>query len=429
MKDLKTKKVLASKTFTKLQKFSKLSLFAATLLLAACSKPSPPLEENVYYTCSMDPQVRETKPGPCPICKMPLIRVEIAAGKKDNEVKLSAEQIRLANIQTDTVRLRPLGEEITLAATLRENQNGINLVTARLNGRLERLFVRNAGEHVRVGQAVFELYSEDLAAAQQDYLLALKSKNRYGGQSEEVTLSHPLTGMDGLDFARIAEAARNKLLLWGMTEAQLQELELSGTPKNSVTFYSRYTGYVMEAPPAEGSYVTPGSMVLKLADLRTLWAEAQLYVSDLPFLAQTHEASVSLPYFPGRILSGKVSFVNPMLEASSKIVLVRVDIANPKGEYQPGMQAWITLKGKTRQALAVPTNALIRDSRGVSLWTKNEGGGFEGRMVRIGIANEDYTEIIEGLQAGESVVVSGAYLLHSEYVFKKGADPMAGHKM
>lgn len=413
---MNTLKVKKGMTFTNLLKFSKRGLFAATLLLAACGKLAPPpVDENGYYTCSMDPQVREPNPGPCPICKMPMVRVEIASDKKENEVKLSEEQIRLANIQTDTVRLRPLGEEITLAATLRENQNGINTVNARLNGRLERLFVRNIGEQVRAGQAVFELYSEDLAAAQQDFLLALKSKNRYGSND--------------LDFARIADAARNKLLLWGMTEAQLQELAQTGIPKNTVTFYSRYAGYVIEAPPAEGSYVSPGSTVLKLANLRTLWAEAQLYISDLTFLAQTRQASVTLPYFPGRILGGKVSFVNPNLEASSKIVLARVEISNSKGEYQPGMQAWITLKGKTRQAIAVPTNALIHDNRGVSLWTKNEGGGFEGRMVRIGIANEDYTEIIEGLQVGESVVVSGAYLLHSEFVFKKGTDPMAGHKM
>ena len=417
MNTLKIKQEISrSLPLTKHKNVRSRSVFIAILILVACNNPAPvSVDENAYYTCSMDPQVKEPKPGPCPICKMPMVRVEIDADKKENEVKLSIEQIRLANIQTDTVRLRPLGEEITLAATLRENQNNINTVTARLSGRLERLFVRNAGEYVRAGQAVFELYSEDLAAAQQDYLLALKSKNRYASAD--------------LDFARIAEAARNKLLLWGMVEAQLQELEQSGIPKNSVTFYSHYAGYVMEAPPAEGSYVTPGSTVLKLADLRTLWAEAQLYVSDLPFLAQTHEASISLPYFPGRILSGKVSFVNPNLEASSKIVLARVEISNPKGEYQPGMQVWITLKSKTRQAIAVPTNALIRDSRGVSLWTKNEGGGFEGRMVRIGIANEDYTEIIEGLQAGELVVVSGAYLLHSEFVFKKGTDPMAGHKM
>lgn len=391
-------------------------LFLAILWLAACGKPtSAPVEENVYYTCSMDPQVVEQKPGPCPICKMPLVRVEVAPDRKENEVKLSEEQIRLANIRTDTVRLRPLGEEISLSATLRENQNDINTVTARLTGRLERLFVRNAGEYVRAGQAIFELYSEDLAAAQRDFLLALQSKKRYGSTD--------------IDFSRLAEAARNKLLLWGMTEAQLQEIEQSGAPKNTVTFYSRYAGYVMEAPPAEGSYVAEGSTVLKLADLRTLWIEAQLYVTDLPFLAQTREASITLPYYPGRILSGKVSFVNPNLEAVSKIVLTRVEISNPSGEYQPGMQAWITLKGKTRRTLAVPTNALIQESRGTTVWIKNATGGFEGRMVRTGVANEDYTEIVEGLQSGEIVVVSGAYLLNSEFVFKKGSDPMAGHKM
>lgn len=391
-------------------------LFLAILWLAACGKPtSAPVEENVYYTCSMDPQVVEQKPGPCPICKMPLVRVEVAPDRKENEVKLSEEQIRLANIRTDTVRLRPLGEEISLSATLRENQNDINTVTARLTGRLERLFVRNAGEYVRAGQAIFELYSEDLAAAQRDFLLALQSKKRYGSTD--------------IDFSRLAEAARNKLLLWGMTEAQLQELEQSGVPKNTVTIYSRYAGYVLEAPPAEGSYVAEGSTVLKLADLRTLWIEAQLYVTDLPFLAQTREASIALPYYPGRILSGKVSFVNPNLEAASKIVLIRVEISNPSGEYQPGMQAWITLKGKTRRTLAVPTNALIRESRGTTVWIKNATGGFEGRMVRTGVANEDYTEIVEGLQSGEIVVVSGAYLLNSEFVFKKGSDPMAGHKM
>lgn len=413
---MNTLRIKGEVTFTKLFKFRKPSLFVVTLLLVACNKPTPvPVEENVYYTCSMDPQVVEQKPGPCPICKMPLVRVEIAADKKENEVKLSAEQIRLANIQTDTVWQQALGEEISLAATLRENQNRINSVTARLTGRIDRLFVRNVGEYVRAGQAVFELYSEELASAQQDYLLALKSKNRYGSTD--------------LDFSRIADAARNKLLLWGMTEAQLQEIEQSGAPKNTVTFYSRYSGYVMESPPAEGSYVTEGSTVLKLADLRTLWAEAQLYVSDLPFLAQTREASVTLPYYPGRILSGKVSFVNPNLEAASKIILTRVEIPNPSGEYQPGMQAWITLKGKTRRTLAVPTNALIQESRGTTVWIKNANGGFEGRMVRIGIANEDYTEIVEGLQSGEIVVVSGAYLLNSELVFKKGSDPMAGHKM
>jgi Cu(I)/Ag(I) efflux system membrane fusion protein len=363
----------------------------------------------------MDPQVMEKRPGTCPICKMDLSRVEIDPNQKAGELKLSEQQIQLANIQTDTVRLRPLGDEITLSAVLKENQNGINTLTARVSGRIERLFVRNVGEPVRVGQAIFELYSEQLAADQQNYLLALQSKKRYADTDP--------------NFARIADAARNKLLLWGMGEAQIGEIEQNGEVQNNLTFYSKYAGITTEVSVAEGDYVAEGSPVLRLADLRSLWAEAQLYVSDLPFLSQSHEALLEIPSFPERRLRGRVSFVNPALEASSKIIVVRAEIANANGDYQPGMQAWMTLKGKTRNAVAVPTNALIRGKDGSTLWLKNANGAFENRMVTAGKTNRDFTEITQGLQPGEVVVTSGVYLLHSELVFKKGANPMAGHNM
>lgn len=391
--------------------------FALLLAVAACKKSAPAeaVPDNVFYTCSMDPQVMEKRPGTCPICKMDLSRVEIDPNQKAGELKLSEPQIQLANIQTDTVRLRPLGDEITLSAVLKENQNGINTLTARISGRVERLFVRNLGEPVRAGQAIFELYSEQLAAAQQDYLLALQSKKRYADTDP--------------NFARIAEAARNKLFLWGMTEPQIGEIEQSGQVKNTLTFYSKHAGIATEVSVAEGDYVAEGSPVLRLADLRSLWAEAQLYVSDLPFLSQSHEAFLEIPAFPERRLRGKVSFANPALEASSKIIMVRAEIANPGGDYQPGMQAWMTLKGKTRNAVAVPTNALIRGKDGATVWLRNADGAFESRMVTAGKTNRDFTEITRGLQPGEVVVTSGAYLLHSELVFKKGANPMEGHDM
>ncbi len=275
--------------------------------------------------------------------------------------------------------------------------------------------MRNAGEKVQAGQAVFELYSEELASVQQDYLLALQSKKRYADTDP--------------NFAHIADASRNKLVLWGMTDKQIGELEQRGSIKNTLTFYSKYSGVATEVSVAEGDYVAEGSPVLRLADLRTLWAEAQLYVSDLPFLNQTNEALVEIPSFSDRKLRGKVSFVNPGLEASSKIVMIRVEIPNPGGDYQPGLQAWITLKGKVRNAIAVPTNALIQGKDGATVWLKNADGAFENRMVTMGKTNRDFTEIMEGLQAGEVVVVSGAYLLHSEFIFKKGTDPMSGHNM
>lgn len=387
------------------------------LLLAACQKNNTTgvAQNKTYYTCSMHPQVMQQEPGACPICHMDLVPVETNFRQKGTGIHLNAEQIRLANILTDTVHLRPVGEEITLAATLRENQAAINTMTAKVVGRIERLLVRNTGEYVREGQAVFEVYSETLAAAQQDYLLALQNRQRYGSND--------------LDFNRLADAARNKLLLWGMSRTQIQSLEQSGRVQNIVTYYSPYSGYVLETPVVEGGYVAEGSPVLRLADLRTLWVEAQLYVSDLPFLNQTKEALVELPAYPGQVLHGKIGFINPNLETTSKIVLVRVEIPNPRDEYKPGMQAWITLKSKARQTVAVPSNALLQGKDGAVVWVQNALGAFENRMVHTGVSNRDFTEITHGLTAGEVVVISGAYLLNSEYIFKQGANPMEGHSM
>ena len=346
---------------------------------------------------------------------MDLVKVEIDPNQESGEIKLSDQQIRLANIQTDTVRFYPLGEERTLSATLKENQAGINIISSKIEGRIERLFVRNEGEMVNKGQALFTLYSERLSVAQQDYLLALKNENRYAGSD--------------FDFKQLADAARNKLLLWGMTEKQIKEIEMTGEVKNFVTFYSKYNGYVTGVSAEEGDYVMEGSIILNLADLSTLWVDAQLYVTDLPFLNKQQEALVEIPSFPGRMLKGKVSFINPELKASSKIVLLRVEIKNPLGEYQPGMQAWITLKSEAINVVAVPTHALIQGKDGATIWIRNANGGFENKMVTIGKTNRDFTEIVNGLQSGEVIVVSGAYLLNSEYVFKRGTNPMEGHEM
>jgi Cu(I)/Ag(I) efflux system membrane fusion protein len=392
------------------------SMASLTVLWGACKpKSDEKVADNVFYTCSMDPQVMEKKPGTCPICKMALTKIVIDPNMKDQGLKLSDQQKQLANVQVETVTFRPLGEEITLAAVLTENKDKLSTVTARIPGRIERLFVRNTGEYVRVGQPIYELYSEELSAAQQDYLIA--------------TQKHKVLKDNDINFKQLVEAAKNKLLLWGMSDTQIAELEKAGQPNNKLTMYSQYAGVVSEVLADEGSYLSEGSTVLKLSDLSMLWAEAQLYVTELPFLNQTKEALVEIPYYADRIINGRVNFVNPELQPSSKIVTIRVDIPNSKRDYKSGMQAYITLKGKVKNTVAVPTNALIQDTNGVTVWLENTDGAFESRMVSIGMTNKDYTEITEGLKAGEKVVVSGAYLLNSEYIFKKGSNPMEGHSM
>ncbi len=283
---------------------------------------------------------------------MDLVWVEVDPTQKAGELKLSDQQIRLANIQTDTVRLRPLGEEITLSATLKENQNLVNVVTSRIAGKVERLLIRNIGEPVQAGQAVFELYSEELTSTQQDYLLALQSKKRYADTDP--------------NFARIADASRNKLLLWGMTKGQIADLEQSGKPGNTLTFYSKYSGITTEVSVAEGD---EGSPMLRLANLNTLWAETQLCVSDLPFLGKTGGVG-GIPFHLRPEAAGQGQFREPLARSLFQNRDGSGGNPNPGGNYQPGTQAWMTLKGRVRNAIAFPTNVLIGGKNGTTVWLK-----------------------------------------------------------
>lgn len=394
-------------------------MFIVTILLAVllgCNRDTPAHDlEHLRYTCSMHPFIMEQKPGLCPVCSMKLVKVTTDHSKTGNEVYLSDMQIRLANIQVDTARVRTIGDELTLSAVIREDQTQINAVTARIAGRIEHLFVRNVGEQVHAGQALFELYSEELITAQQEYLLTQHNVDR--------------SRTDDSDFPRVADAARNKLLLWGMTEKQIADLVRRGEPSHALTVYSKYSGVTTDVAVAEGDYIEEGTALLRIVKLDMLWGEAQLYVTDLPLFETAHEALMEFPSVPDQRQLGAITFVSPSIESASKILLVRMGIANPNGKYRPGMQALMTLRGNTRNAIAVPSNALIHGKDGVVVWLKTANGAFISRMVSIGKTNRDFTEITQGLRAGESVVVSGAYLLHSEMVFKNGSDQMVGHDM
>ena len=178
-----------------------------------------------------------------------------------------------------------------------------------------------------------------------------------------------------------------------------------------------------------GDYLMDGMSVLKVADLSTLWVEAQLYANEIRDLTDSSEAEVSIASFPDKVMEGRISFVNIELLENSKINLIRIQLDNPDNLFRPGMMAYITLKTNEKKAISLPTDAVIRNKNYSSVWIQNEKGGFDVRMVELGIENSEIVEIKSGLEEGEKVVVSGAYLLNSEYIFKKGADPMAGMKM
>ena len=389
-------------------------LVTTTVLFTAC-KPTPrpqlsttTMQSKAYYTCSMHPQVHEEKPGNCPICGMKLIKVELTSSdnKMAGTIALTATQLQLAGIQTDTVRVENTGTEKTLSGTVTTDENKSEAVSARIAGRVQQLFVRATGEKIRAGQPLYSIYSEDLQEAEKEYLLA---------KTQQKVLHNP-----DVDYGQLIAAAESKLQLWGLSQSQIKALASSGKVPASTTVLSNVSGTVSEIAVHEGDYVSEGSPILKTQALNNLWVEAQLYSNETVNYKGNEKVSVSFPDLNGQIITGKIEFINPELSDASKVDLIRVSISNPQGLIRPGMQAYISINNGGQRSLAVPVTAILTDGEGSKVWVKNTDGSFAPKAITTGAGNSSYVSVLSGLNAGEIVVTSGSYLLNSEAIFKNG---------
>ncbi|MDR3716801.1 MAG: efflux RND transporter periplasmic adaptor subunit [Puia sp.] len=371
--------------------------------------------EQQYYTCSMHPQVMLSKPGKCPICGMQLIEVKKTLNDHSDDIVLNDEQIRLGNIMTDSVTSTGIGDKIYLTATLTINQHKTTSISSRVMGRVEKLYFKNTGDYVKQGEKLFDIYSEDLNTAKQEYLLTLQQQS--------------LVNNAPIDYTRLLQSAKNKLLLWGLTENQIKELALTNHSNSLTTFYSPVSGSITALDLKEGDYVMEGGSIVHLADLSTLWVEAQAYTSQLAQLDQKGAVLVQIPDMPDKAFSGRIEYANPEINPDTRIDLIRVSIPNKDGQLKPGMPAYVIISSTKHPALTLPIDAVLRDSKSATVWVSTSRNSFVSRMVQTGLETGDRIEIVSGLKPGDRVVISGAYLLNSEYKFKKGSSPMAGMKM
>lgn len=389
----------------------------ALFAFAGCkNKKETPKGPDTYYTCSMDPQVVEYKPGKCPICKMDLTPVKKTNGESKDELQLSEQQIQLGNIQTDTIRNGTIGDQLVLTATLNFDQMKASSVSSRVMGRVEKLYYKNLGDYVKKGSPLYDLYSEELNNAKQEYILALDKKKTFTNETV-------------IDFDQLIQSAKNKLLLWGLNEAQVNELANTKKATTTTTFYSTANGYITQLDIREGDYVMEGGTIVKLADLSALWAEAQVYTSQLAEVNSNSIATVLLPDFDNKEIKGKIEFVNPEINPDTRINLIRVSIPNQGNQLKPGMPAYVLLKSPQRQSLTLPIDAVLRDSKGATVWIQTSQNTFKSVMVQTGLESDERIEIKSGVAIGDVVVIRGAYLLQSEFIFKKGANPMDGMNM
>jgi Cu(I)/Ag(I) efflux system membrane fusion protein len=367
------------------------------------------VDDSDTYTCPMHPTVVQDKPGSCPICGMDLVRVTRPAD--DDHIMLTDTQLRLANVTVAPVSWQFVGQTQIVNATLTLNEQQSGVISSRAAGRVEKVFVKETGRQVRQGEPLYTLYSEELLTLQQEYLLA-KEQFETLGQTEP-------------RYKSFLDAARKKLLLIGLTASQIERLTKSSI-RSEVVFLAPQSGTVYEVNVTEGTYVAEGTPLFRIEDIRSLWVEAELYPGEEAFVRVGDTVNVTIEGHAGST-KARVILLSPEFRRNTQITILRAVIDNPDGTLRPGQFAQVHLTHATRKALAVPGDAVIRDEHGARVYLASGGHAFRPQMVKTGLEGPELVEITEGLIEGDTIAVSGAHLLYSEFFLRQGGDPMASH--
>ena len=354
-----------------------------------------------YYTCPMHPSVRSDKPGACPICHMSLVRVSAAKESQQTNgdgasVSVSSASSVLANISTAIVESKALTKEISAVGIIDVPEPNTQQISSRFGGRIERLHVSYVGQLIKAGDPVAEMYSPDAIGAQREFLLSLSSSEA------------------GSDQSTMARQARLKLQLLGFTDQQLDQLAKDHNPSTLITIHSPITGTIVKKNVDLQRYVTAGESLYDVADLRTVWLQLDIYDNDISLLRIGQAVEASLDALPSVRVLGRISFISPTLDPSSRTTRVRVSLDNSSGALKPEMYAHATIRVPLSKSPVVPSTAVLSNGKHDIVWVQLEQGHFEPRTVTLGHRSGEFYQILGGLQEGETIAVSGAYLLDSE---------------
>ena len=388
------------------------------------------------YTCSMHPYIIKEKPGLCPICGMELIKkiestaiaaVQTPAEKQQSDmsahVSLSPTQRVMANVATIEAAIGTLNKEINAAGIVQYDQSRQARVTAWMAGRIDKLYVNSVGAMVSREKPIAELYSPDLVAAQQEYLLAIRSREQLKSSP------FPSISQNG---EGLVSSARERLKLLGVKGSQITTLEKNGKPDIRLAIYSPFSGIVIEKMVQQGQYVNTGEMLFNIADLSRVWVELELYENEFPNIHVGQQVEIRSQSFPEKVFTGRIAFIYPFLDPKTRTIKARVELVNTGLKLKPEMFVNAIIRVPLESTIVVPLSAVIDSGKRQVVWVESLPGMFEPRDVQVGQKNTDNIQILSGINPGDKVAVSGAYLIDSESQLKGNSsehDNMPGMQM
>ena len=387
-------------------------------------------QAKTMYHCPMHPTYISDKPGDCPICGMKLVPIEPAASADPHAghtsmetgadeptvpgyvpVTIPQERIQSMGITLAEARRMELTQSFRTFGKVTYDETRIHHVHTKFEGYIEDLYADYVGQFVKKGQPLFSIYSPELYATQNEYLLALRAREQMP----------PLAGDEGFPAARnidLVAAARQRMALWDIGEDDIRELERTRKPIRALTIFSPVSGYVTQKTAFQGLKIMPGDNLYDIVDLSTVWVLADVYEVNLPFVRLGQPASMNLSYQPGKTWHGRVTFINPTLDPATRTVKARLEFSNPGDALKPDMYADVVIGGARGSGIAVPDSAVITTGERNIVFVARGNGTFEPREVVLGVRVRNLYEIKQGVAEGESVVTGANFLLDSESKLK-----------
>ncbi len=410
--------------------------------------------EQQWWTCAMHPQIRQPKPGKCPICFMDLIPVTTSEKELGaRQIVFSEDALKLMEVQTTPVERKFAEAEVRMVGKVDYDESRVKEIAAWVPGRIDRLYVDFTGILVRRGDHMVYLYSPQLLSAQAELLQAVKAVQQTSGATEFMRQSNIAT----------LEAAREKLRLLGLLKEQIEEIEKTGTPTDHLTIYAPIGGIVIAKHANAGDYVNTGTKIYTIADLSEVWVKLDAYESDLPWIRYGQEVEFTTQAYPGQVFKGTISFIDPVLDDKTRTVKVRVNVDNSEGKLKPQMFVKAIVRSKVaaggrvmaaemagkwicpmhpdivkaqagtcdicgmalvtteslglvktetpeKAPLVIPASAPLITGKRAVVYVQvpdREKPTYEGREIMLGPRAGDYYIVESGLQEGEIVVTNG----------------------
>ena len=432
--------------------------------VAAPSSAPAANAKAVRYHCPMHPTMVSDRPGDCPICGMRMVPIEGDEGKgggpepaaepaakkkiiyrstmnpdemsdrpgKDSmgmemvpeeieeppaggaaavdgrvSVKVSTRKRQLIGVRTAPVEKGPFIRTIRTVGRVTYDETRLRNVFTKISGWVERLHANSTGQLVKAGEPLLTIYSPELVASQQEYLLALRARERLANSE--------LSGESG---RRLVASARRRLLLFDLTPQQIAALEETGEAPATMTLHAPISGHIITRNVTQGDRIEPGTKLLDIAELSRVWVLADIYEYELPFIRLGQVATMTLSYLPARTFEGRITLIYPVLSEATRTVKVRLEFANPDFTLKPEMYAQVEIRSDLGERLTVPESAVITTgTRDIAFVDRGEGY-LEPRELKLGVRLPDRFEVLGGLAEGDKVLTSGNFLVDSESKLK-----------